>query len=279
VEPSSPNPQDSLGEVSRIAGDDSASLEHYTAALKLDPKYLPSQEGLGDTRTLMGDYSAARKEYDRAATLADNPRDELYVKFQKSLIFFWEGNAADGGKELAVLAKQAADKKEPNEQFEAGLAAAMLAADFRDELGRLSALTTFLEKPLAGMSEFDRNADRAAVLRERARIAALNGLAKDALEAVSQLESLANTSRDLLVSNAYESARGFLLLQQGDLSGAADELAADPHSPLALQQLALIQEKLGNNDAAQSARTRLKYQRAATVEWFRVAHKDAAPSR
>src|SRR6266436_6345961 len=38
VEPASPNPQDSLGEVSRMAGDDSASLEHYTAALKIDRK-------------------------------------------------------------------------------------------------------------------------------------------------------------------------------------------------------------------------------------------------
>jgi predicted Zn-dependent protease len=278
VEPSSPNPQDSLGEVSRIAGNDSASLEHYTAALKLDPKYLPSQEGLGDTRTLMGEFTAARTEYDRAAQLADNPRDDLYVKFQKSLVYFWEGNSDDGRKELAAIAKQAAEKKEPNEQFEAEFAAAMLAPDFHDELARLTALSACLEKPLAGMSEFDRNANRAAMLRERARVAALNGFTSDASEAVKQLESLANSSRDLLVANAYESARGYLLLQQGDLSGAAGELAADPHSPLALQQLALIQEKLGNTAEAESARTRLKYQRAPTVEWFLVAHQNAGAS-
>lgn len=268
VEPTSPNPQDSLGEVSRIAGDNAASLEHYSAALKLDPKYLPSQEGLGDTRTLMGDFGAARKEYDRAAVLADNVRDALYVKYQKALVYFWEGNAAEGRKELANLGKQAAEQKEPNEQFEVGLAAAMLAEDSHDELARLAALSTFLEKPLAGMSEFDRDTDRAAVLRERARIAALHGIAQDAAEAIAQLESLATSSRDLLVANAYESAHGYLLFGQGNLADAAGELAADPHSPLALKQLAEIQEKLGLSAAAQGTRTLLKYQRAPTVEWF-----------
>jgi tetratricopeptide (TPR) repeat protein len=278
VEPSSPNPQDSLGEVSRIAGDNSASLEHYSAALKLDPKYLPSQEGLGDTRTLMGDFAAARVEYDRAAVLADNVRDALYVKYQKSLVYFWEGNASEGRKELASLARQAVEKKEPNEQFEVGLAAAMLAEDSRDELARLAALFVFLEKPLAGMSEFDRDTNRAAVLRERARIAALHGLAGDASEAVLQLERLATSSRDLLVADAYESARGYLLFEQGDLAGAAAELGADPHSPLALKQLAEIQERLGQSAAAQATRTLLKYQRSPSVEWFLATRQKADAS-
>ena len=128
VEPSSPNPQDSLGEISRMAGDDSASLEHYTAALKIDPKYLPSQEGLGGTHTLMGDFNSARKEYDRAIQLSDNPNDELDAKCQQALIFFWEGHPVEGRKAFAALAEEAAGKKEPNAQFEIGFTAAMLAA-------------------------------------------------------------------------------------------------------------------------------------------------------
>ena len=278
VEPSSPNPQDSLGEVSRMAGDDSASLEHYTAALKIDPKYLPSQEGLGGTRTLMGDFSNARKEYDRAIQLSDNPLDELDAKCQQALIFFWESRADEGRKALAAVAEEAAGKKEPNAQFEIAIAQAMLAADSRDELTRLSALSVFIEKPLAGMNEADRDISRATVLRERARIASLAGLTGDASEAVAQLKDLTISSRDLVVENAYESARGYLLFHQGELSGAADKLAADPHSPLALQQLASIQEKLGNAAAAQSTRTLLKYQRGPTVEWFLVTHQDPGTS-
>jgi tetratricopeptide (TPR) repeat protein len=272
VEPASPNPQDSLGEIFRFVGDDSAALEHYAAALKIDPKFLNSQEGLGGTRALMGDFSEARKEYDRAIRLTDNPSDELDAKCQQALIFFWEGHSAEGRKALASLAEEAARKKEPNGQFEIALAAAMLAADSRDELTQLAALSAFLEKPLAGMNESDRDIDRSIVLRERARVASLSGLLDNASEAVSQLEGLATSSRDSVVMNAYESARGYLLARQGDLSAAADELSTDPHSPLVLQQLALVQDNLGNTAAAEATRMRLKYQRAPTVEWFLVTH-------
>ena len=97
-------------------------------------------------------------------------------------------------------------------------------------------------------------------------------LVDNASEAVSQLKSLATSSRDSVVMNAYESARGYLLARQGDLSAAADELSTDPHSPLVLQQLASVHEKLGNTITAQATRTRLKFQRAPTVEWFLVTH-------
>jgi tetratricopeptide (TPR) repeat protein len=275
VEPHSPNPQDSLGEIYRFAGDDAAALEHYAAALKIDPKFLNSQAGLGGTRTLMGDYGDARKEYDLVIQRSDLPFEVLDAKCQRALVSFWEGKSVEGRKALAALAEEAARIKEFNGQFEIALAGAMLAADSRDELNQLAALSAFLEKPLAGMNESDRDINRAIVLRERTRVASLNGMIDNASAAVSQLESLANSSRDSVVVNAYESARGYVLVRQGDLSSAADELSADPHSPLALEQLAFIQEKLGNTAAAQATHTRLKYQRAPTVEWFLVTHSDA----
>ena len=67
LEHDQPNPEDSLGEVSRYVGDDQGSLEHYRAALKLSPTFITSQTGLGDTYTLMGDFANARAEYDKAA--------------------------------------------------------------------------------------------------------------------------------------------------------------------------------------------------------------------
>jgi tetratricopeptide (TPR) repeat protein len=278
VEPGSPNPEDSLGEVLRTSGDDRGSLEHYSAALQIDPTYFASQIGLGDTLTLMGDFDSARKEYDRAFQIAENPRDELNAKYQKALVYFWEGNAVAGRKELATLSEQAGDKKEPNMQFAIGLGRAMLAGNAQAELERLGALAASLEQPLAGMSESDRGIARATVLREVARVAALNGLSDLAASTISKLEGLATSSRDLVVENAYESARGFALFQQGDYPSAADELATDSRSPLALQQLAITQEKLGKPDAAQSTRILLKYQRGPAVEWFLVTHPDVGKS-
>ena len=279
VEKNSSNPEDSLGEVSRIAGNDTASLLHYSASLKIDPSFLASQEGLGDTRTLMGDFDGARKEYDRALQMAQSPVDELYIKEQRALVAFWEGKPEEGHRELAAFAEEASRKKEPNGQFNIALARAMLASDPQSELKQLKELSAFLEHPLAGMLESDRSVARATVLRERVRVAAFSAQTEDAARATSELEALATASRDLFVQACYESARGYVQIAQKDFQNASDALAADPHSPLALQQLAVAQLKLGNTDATEVTLTRLKYQRAPTVEWFLVTHPTASAVR
>src|SRR5260221_5874535 len=275
IEKNSANPEDSLGEVSRIAGNDTAALQHYSESLRIDPAFLASQEGLGDTRTLMGDFDAARKEYDRALQMAKSPVDEFYIKEQRALVSFWEGNPAQGQQELATFADEAAHKKDPNGQFNIALARAMLAADPQSQLAQLKELTVFLEKPHAGMLESDRGVARATVLRDRVRIAAQNGQTSEAAEASAQLEAHATSSRDLFVQACFESARGYVQLGQKDFQNAAEGLAADPHSPLALQQLVLVQEKLGNTEAAETALARLKYQRSPSVQWFLVRHSVA----
>src|SRR5215831_16370074 len=118
VEPSSPNPQDSLSEVLQEASEDQSSLEHYQAALKIDANYISSQYGIGVVRTLMGDFQGAREEYESAIPMAQNPMDGLYVKYLKTLVYFWEGSSSEGRKAFAALAKEAAEKKEPNSQFQ-----------------------------------------------------------------------------------------------------------------------------------------------------------------
>jgi tetratricopeptide (TPR) repeat protein len=278
VQPTSPNPQDSLGEISRIIGDDRASLQHYSAALQIDPTFFNSQENLGDTRTLMGDFAGARKEYDRDLLMTSAPVDLYWIRLQKAIVPFWEGHSEGGRKALAVLAEQADKDKEPNSQFQVRFARAMLAADAPSELQQLADLAAFLEHPLSGMSEADRGLNRAVVLRERVRVAAFSSQPEEAQKVISQLEELATSSRDLVVEDCYESARGYLLFSQGYFSDAADALAADPRSPLAVQLQAVAQEKLGNTGAAQETRARLKFLRADSVEWYLVTRSKAAGS-
>ncbi len=278
LEPNHPNPQDSLGEVLRYAGDDQGSLQHYAAALKIINNFYSSQLGIGDTLTLMGDYAGARSAYDKIGASATNSRDRLHVQFQRALISFWEGQPQQGRKSLDVLLEQARRQKDPYAQFEIGFGRAQLSANSVSELEQLRALEVSVQKPIPGMSEPDRNTFLASVLREEARIAAATGQAEAVQEAISKLERSAAITRDLIVENNYESSRGYALFAQGDFANAADELATDPHSPLALQQLALAQEKLGNNAAAESTRNRLKYLRAPTVEWYLTTHAAAVVS-
>ena len=148
----------------------------------------------------------------------------------------------------------------------------MLAADAQSELEQLKSLSAFLANPLAGMNESDRGIARAAVLREHVRVLALHGKSEDAAQILSELESLATASRDQLIGGYFESARGYLLAAKGDFQGAAQGLSSDEHSPLALKQLAAVEEKLGNASAAEAARTCLKYHRSSEAEWFLATH-------
>jgi tetratricopeptide (TPR) repeat protein len=266
--PNSPNPQDSLGEILRFSGDDEGSLDHYSAALHIDPTYISSHYGLGDTSALMGNYLRARDEYDNAIAIANNLRDRTHSEFQKSLVYFWEGQPAEGRKALDALNEKARHQKEPYSQFEIGFGRAMLAGDPAVELGQLRSLDVWLQDPIDGLSEVDRDNFRAQVLRERVRLSAARGDVALAEASVRKLEQLAVLSRDVLVENCYESSRGYLLAAKGDLANAVDELAADSRSLLALDQLAAVQENLGNASAAEATRTRIKYLRAPTVDWY-----------
>ena len=126
------------------------------------------------------------------------------------------------------------------------------------------------------MNESDRGIARAAVLRERVRVLSLQGRQGDAAQPLSELETLATASKDQLVGSYFETARGYLSASKGDFENAAEGLSADPHSPLALQQLAAVEEKLGNAAAAEAARTCLKYHRNSEAEWFLATHSKAS---
>ena len=77
-------------------------------------------------------------------------------------------------------------------------------------------------------------------------MASQHGDHAEAEQAISKLAQFAAQSGDLLVGNHYETARGFQLLSQGDLSGAIDELSANRRSPLAVQQMATAQQESGD---------------------------------
>lgn len=275
LQPRQPNPEDSLGEVLRFTGDDEGSLVHYTAALKIIPNFITSQVGLGDTSVLMGNFTRARAEYDKAVLMATNSRDRQHAEFQKAMVYFWEGKPEEGRQALDELLDKTRKQKEPYSIFEVSLARASLSADSQSQLEQLRAIESSLQKPIPGMSDSDRNLNIALVLREQARIAAFHDLSKDAQQAIDKLEQFSTKSSDLSIGNSFESARGFLLLSQGDFTSAATSLAADPHSPVVLQLLASTQDKLGDAQAAASTRRRIKYQRAPTLEWFLITHENA----
>lgn len=275
LQPHQPNPEDSLGEVSRYAGDDEGSLEHYSHALRIIPNFITSQIGLGDTSTLMGNYERARAEYAKAAAMSTNARDSFHIEYQKALVFFWEGKSAEGLGALDTLAAKADSAKEPYAFYEISLGRALLTADPAEQTKRLEALENKFSAVLSGMSEGDRNPFLAEILRDEARIDFQQGHSDAAQIAIKKLEVFASKSRDLIVGGNYESALGLSHLQKDDYAGAVDGLSADQHSPLMLQLLAIAQQKSGDDAGAEETLLRLKYMRGPTAEWFLVRHPNA----
>ena len=275
VLPDQANPQDSLGEVLRMAGDDSGSLAHYAEALRISPNYVTSQYGRGDTFTLLGNYRQARVEYDSALKMATTDHDRLHILFQKALIYFWDDDAKTGRAELASLSQHAAAAKDRMAQFEIDYARALLAPDPQTERQLLLALNAFFAAPVSGILDSDRNAALANVLREQVRLAVATNQAEEARITLHRLAQLSESSRDMLVENIFESASGYAALSNGDFAKAAEQLSADLHAPLVVRQFAVAQEKLGNAKGAEEAQTRLKYLRTPTAEWYVATHNAA----
>src|SRR5438874_10401517 len=123
-------------------------------------------------------------------------------------------------------------------------------------------------KYVDGMIEYDHNALLAAIWRDEVCIRVEQNQVETTENIVQKLERLAAQSRDLIVENCYESARGYVFFAQKDYASAQDELSADPHSPIAMNWLVAAREKLGDQKGAESARLRLKYLRAPTAEWY-----------
>jgi tetratricopeptide (TPR) repeat protein len=107
VLPTLPNPQDSYAEILRMSGNFDAAIEHYRAALKIDPAFDYSQLGLGDTYALMGNQAQARVEYEKAIQNAHTGADRLSYALQSATTWARENNFAEADKAFDAVAEKA----------------------------------------------------------------------------------------------------------------------------------------------------------------------------
>ncbi len=272
VLPTQGNPQDSLGEVLRMAGDDGGSLAHYAEALRIDPHMITSQYGRGDTYALMGNFNQAKTEYEKALRMSTNPRDILHIQFLMAMLHFWTGDISGGREALAKLSEKVAQANDAAAQFEIDYARALLAPDLASERQLLQAAEGSLSEPRPGMQEADRNSALANLLREEVRAALAARQPQDASGFIQKLQQLAYTSRDGSVQCIYESAQGFVSLTASDYSKASEQFSADLHNPVVVREFIQSQEKLGDAKGVENARRRLQYLRTPTAEWFAATH-------
>jgi tetratricopeptide (TPR) repeat protein len=263
--PKEPNPQDSYGELKRMAGDFDSSLAHYRAALKIDPDFITSQLGLGDTYALMGNQEQARVEYDKAIRFAHNEADRLTYGMQKAMTYVRDGNFFQADKDFLAIAENAHAKEQDLQEAQALRHMAEYQPDDNLALKHLKLAEESLSHR-STISASDRDEELSRILRNRALRAALAGNQPLADKTLQTLETMANGSRNRVILSSYQGAAGSLLIQQRKFEDAIAHLEEDEDNPFTLELLVQAYYQTEKTDKLHETEAKLRGTNVPTME-------------
>jgi tetratricopeptide (TPR) repeat protein len=263
--PQEPNPQDSYGELLRMAGNFEGSLTHYRAALKIDPDFVTSQLGLGDTYALMGNQEQARIEYDKAIRFAHNEADRLTYSIQRAMTFVRDGNLAEADKSLLEIAETAHAKEQDLQEAKAFREMAEYQTDGSVALKDLSLAEEALTHR-ATISTSDRDEEMSRILRTRTVTAACAGDQAEADKSLQQLEALANGSRNRVIQSSWQGAAGTLLMDQKKYQDAIGHLEEDQDNPFTMELLVQAYYQTGQTEKLHELEAKLRGTNVPTME-------------
>ena len=251
--PKNANPQDSYAEMLRMAGHFDEAIEHYKAALVLNPEFYSSQFGIADTYSLMGDQIRARQEYESAFGKFSLPElDRIVWKTREAITYVRGGDLNSADHAFQAIADDARVKH--MSQVEADTYRQMAMYQRRPKQSFL-----FLSKAMNALREGN-NMTRAAVqqeqaqiLRARVELAVKTGDKQTTDATLAQLAKLSNTSEDKLIEAAYHGAAGTALFSRHHYKEAILHLNEDTNNPFSLRLLTLAYRNTG--DATEAKRT------------------------
>jgi tetratricopeptide (TPR) repeat protein len=263
--PQEPNPQDSYGELLRMAGNFGGSVEHYRAALKIDPDFVTSQLGLGDTYALMGNQEQARIEYEKAIRFAHNEADRLTYDMQKAMTWVREGNFAEADRAFIEIAETGHAKGQELQEAQALRQLAEYQQDDPIALKRLKAAEEALDRRSV-ISPSDRNEEMSRILRDRVVRASHvgNELLRD--QSLKQLETMAAASRNRVIQSSYHGAAGSVLMDQKKYQDAIAHLEEDQDNPFTMELLARAYYQTNQPDKLHEVEVKLRGTNVPTME-------------
>jgi tetratricopeptide (TPR) repeat protein len=263
--PKEPNPQDSYGELLRMAGNFEGSLAHYHAALAIDPDFVTSQLGLGDTYALMGNQERARVEYDKAIRFAHNEADRLLYSMQKAMTYVREGNYTEADREYQEIAQTAHAKEQDLQEAQALRHMAEYQADDNVALKHLKLAEESLGHR-ATISTSDHDEELSRILRVLTVRASRSGNQALAEKSLQQLEALANGSRNRLIQSSWQGAAGTLLMDQKKYEEAIAHLEEDQDNPFTLELLVQAYYEAGQTEKLHEVEAKLRGTNVPTME-------------
>jgi tetratricopeptide (TPR) repeat protein len=271
--PTEPNPHDSYGELLRMAGNFEASLQHYRAALKIDPDFVTSQVGLGDTYALMGNQEQARIEYDQAIRYAHNEAERLDYTMQKAMTWVREGKFDQADKLFQEVAQTAHAKEQDLREAQAYRHLAEYQTDDKVALRYLHLAEEALGHQAITQSDKDEELSR--ILRNRTVRAAHTGDRTLADASLKQLEAMATGSRNRVIQSSYNGAAGTLIMIQQNMTQEKDQkkieeaisyLEEDQENPFTMELLVQAYYQSNQSDKLAQAEAKLRGTNVPTME-------------
>lgn len=263
--PNEPNPQDSYGELLRMAGNFEGSLTHYRAALKIDPDFVTSQVGLGDTYALMGNQEQARVEYEKAIRFAHNEADRLTYTMQEAMTWVREGKFAQADKLFLEVAETGHAKEQDLQEAQAYRALAEYQTDDAVALKFLASAEDALGHR-SSMPKSDQDEEHSRIMRVRTVRAARSGDSALADKSLKQLEAMAAGSRNRVIQSSYHGAAGTLLMDQKKYDEAIAHLEEDSENPFTMELLVQAYYQTGQSEKLAEAEIKLRGTNVPTME-------------
>jgi tetratricopeptide (TPR) repeat protein len=263
--PKEPNPQDSYGELLRMAGNFEPSLQHYRAALKLDPDFVTSQLGLGDTYALMGNQEQARAEYDKAIRGAHTEADRLTYSMQKAMTWVRDGKFAEADKDFDEVAETGHGKEQDLQEAQALRHKAEYQADDNLALKYLKSAEEALYHRQT-ISPLDRQEELSRILRNRVVRAARAGYPPLADKTLQELEAMATGSRNRVIQSSFHGAAGTLLMDQKKYEDAIAHLEEDQDNPFSMELLVQAYYQTSQPEKLHEAEAKLRGTNMPTME-------------
>jgi tetratricopeptide (TPR) repeat protein len=282
--PQDANPQDSYAEILRMAGNFDKSLEHYRAALAIDPQFYSSQFGIADTYSLMGDQVRARQEYEAGFQKFTLPELHL-VQWQtrEAETFVREGDLKSADHAFQAIADDAHSKHMSQVEADTYRQMAMYQPDSKPALECLSKAEVALREGKNSRPVLIHQ-EEAQILRARVELAVKTGNHQTVHNLLVRLSEMSASSNDRLIETAYHGAAGAASFSQHKYDDAISHLEEDKNNPLSLKLLALAYQKIGYSAGAKRSSETLanlndpSLEQALVVPTFRKCYEDPSCS-
>ncbi len=278
--PKDANPQDSYAEILRMAGSFNKSLEHYRAALAIDPQFYSSQFGIADTYSLMGDQVRAREEYEIG--FKKFPLPELHLvqwQTREAETFIREGDIKGADHAFQAIADDAHSKHMSQVEADTYRQMAMYQPDPKQALLLIGKAEAALKEGKNAMPAA-LHQEQAQLLRVRVELAVKTGNRPAIHSLLVRLAEMSDSSSDRLIETAYQGAAGAALFSQHKYDDAISHLEEDKNNPQSLKLLALAYQKIGYSAGAKRTSETLanlndpSLEQAMVVLPFRKCYED-----